>query len=66
MRMLAIATAILMAVLPLLLGSNEAAAQRRQRDAGPDSGRCPAGTCAQNGGAYANNVKNCKKENCPR
>lgn len=29
------------------------------RHHGPNSGYCPAGTHAKNGGAYANNVKNC-------
>src|SRR5262249_12964790 len=32
--------------------------------AGANSGYCPVGTCAMNGGRHAANVKHCKKENC--
>ena len=32
--------------------------------AGAQSGPCPAGTCAKNGGAFALNVKYCSKSNC--
>ena len=40
----------------LLLVPSEAFAQR---------GPCPPGTCSTSGTTAANNVKNCKKENCP-
>jgi hypothetical protein len=58
----ALKIAILMAGLPLLLGINEAAAGG---PAPPGSGYCPTGTCGSRGGRYADDLKNCKKENCP-
>ena len=54
--------AILVAGLPLLLAINEATGAAE----GPHSGYCPAGTCADNGGPFADNVNNCRKENCGR
>jgi hypothetical protein len=54
--------AVLVATLQLLLGTNEAAAQRETGN----SGYCPAGTCSKSGGPTATNVKNCRNENCRR
>jgi hypothetical protein len=31
---------------------------------GAQSGTCPPGTCAKDGGTHAANVKNCAKANC--
>jgi hypothetical protein len=42
-----------------LLGVSIAEAQRR-----PNAGYCPAGTCSNTGGSYANNTKNCSAANC--
>jgi hypothetical protein len=62
-QMLATAVTVL---LVLLLGSEVQSARLGDFRLGAKSGYCPAGTCASNGGGFAGNVKNCKKENCRR
>ena len=56
----ALAVAILVAGLPLLLGTNEASAKR-----GALRGICPVG-CAKDGSTYAKNIRNCSVQNCRR
>lgn len=50
---------ILAAAAVLALVVPDAEAQRYR-----NSGYCPAGTCANNGGVRANNVRNCSARNC--
>jgi hypothetical protein len=54
--------------LPLLLSAQSAHAawSRLVRKEGVFGGYCPTGTCSRHGKWHANNVKNCKKENCPK
>jgi hypothetical protein len=61
----------LMAVATLLLVSNPGAATAQAghqvtHQKGGFAGRCPAGTCANNGSEVAANVKNCKASNCSK
>jgi hypothetical protein len=56
----ALTVAILVAGLPLLLATDEAAAKR-----GALRGICPVG-CAKDGSTYAANIRNCSIKNCRR
>jgi hypothetical protein len=44
--------------------SGEAFAQRG-KSTNMTRGECPPGTCALNGSTKANNIKNCRAQNCP-
>ena len=56
----ALTVAVLVAGMPLLLATDEAAAKR-----GALRGICPAG-CAKDGSTYAANIRNCSIKNCRR
>ena len=58
-----IAVASIIALL-LLLRIQDAGAQGPLKEMDPNFGRCPAGTCAKNGGPVAKDVKLCSAANC--
>jgi hypothetical protein len=60
LKIIVIAT---IAAVPFLLNAGEANARRA---GGVNSGTCPAGTCVRGGLSRANDVKNCRAENCLR
>ena len=54
------------ASLIVLASTFTADAQRGRGSDNAEGGICPTGTCANNGGMRAKNLKNCRKENCRR
>ena len=64
--MKAVVLAIIGAGMMLALGVSDTQAQRAYRDGISGGGYCPTGTCSKGGGPRANDLKNCKKENCRR
>jgi hypothetical protein len=62
-------TILTVAALLLVFNLGETAtAQMRgtKSDSGIYRGKCPPGTCAQNGGKVAKDIKNCAASNCKR
>ena len=61
-----VALAIVGTIMIFALGVSDARTQRAYRDGISGGGYCPTGTCSKGGGPRANDLKNCKKENCRR
>lgn len=62
----AVVLAIVASITMLALSVSDAQAQRAYRDGISGGGYCPTGTCSKGSGPRANDLKNCKKENCRR
>ena len=56
--------ALIIAVASVALATVSEAACRGTAAAVKSGGYCPSGTCAQNGGKWACNTKNCSAKNC--
>jgi hypothetical protein len=64
LTLMAVATSLL--VFNLAEPAMAQAGHQVTHQKGGDAGRCPIGTCANDGSAVAAHVKNCKASNCSK